>query len=296
MDTAIVAALGATAGFAGGDVITALLVRKVSAKAGFLLLSCLKLFLYVPFAVLLWREFQVIDGQTIAWILLLGALFATAYWGFNRALEVSKNPALAGVVAGCFPASASFVAIVFLGQRPSVATIVLLCTVLVGVILIGLADNWRASLRLDKGIALALIPLVCWGVFGALLHEPVQHLRTPHAWFVVQVMVAAFVAVSVGLLYHRQAPGILSQTRRKRAWWLVLGAGLAIGLSELLQAFALGSGQQIVIIEAVLGGYPAVYFLIAHHVFKEPLVLRQWLGIALAAISIVLLSVLGASI
>jgi multidrug transporter EmrE-like cation transporter len=46
----------------------------------------------------------------------------------------------------------------------------------------------------------------------------------------------------------------------------------------------------LVIIEALLGAYPAVYFLIAHHIFKQPLRARQWAGIGLVAVCIVLLS------
>src|SRR5882724_11243204 len=106
MHGAIIAALGATVGFAGGDVFTALYARHVSGKASMLLLTILKLLLYVPF-IILWRhEFRGLDGQTLAWLVLLGILFTIAYLGFNMALQLGKNPALVGVVAGCFPASA----------------------------------------------------------------------------------------------------------------------------------------------------------------------------------------------
>ena len=130
MNSAIIAALLATTGFASGDVFTALFARRVSGKASMLLLTVIKLLLYVPFIILWRREYIGIDGQTISWIILLGILFTIAYIGFNLALQLGKNPALVGVVAGCFPATASFVAIVFLGQRPSIATIILLIAVL----------------------------------------------------------------------------------------------------------------------------------------------------------------------
>lgn len=291
MDTAILAALTATFGFAGGDVFTALVARKVSGKASMLLLTVLKLVLYVPFAAVLRKEFAVVDGYTIAWVFLLGGLFFVAYWGFNMAFQLGKNPALVGVVAGCFPASAAVVAIVFLGQRPSLVTIVLLLAVLAGVILIGLPENWRTSLKLEKGILLALLPLVCWGIFGALLHEPVNHLNTPHAWFVIQTLVAVIMVLGAASLYNRQIPVVLRDTQRNKAWILVLLAGLVIGTAEAMQAFSLGSGQRIVIIEALLGGYPAVYFLIAHKVFKEPLHLRQWVGIVVVMLAIISLSI-----
>jgi|GEM_PF-3552563 len=291
MDTAILAALVATLGFAGGDVVTALLARKVSGKASMLLLTTFKLLLYAPFVILLRHEFAAVDGYVMAWALLLGALFFVAYWGFNMAFQLGKNPALVGVVAGCFPASAAVVAIVFLGQRPSLVTIILLLTVLGGVMLIGLPENWRTSLKLEKGILLALLPLVCWGIFGALLHEPVRHLNTPHAWFVTQTLVAAVMVLGAAVLYNRQIPSVLRDTQHKKAWVLVLLAGLVIGVAEAMQAFSLGSGQQLVIIEALLGGYPAVYFLIAHKVFKEPLYLRQWVGIVAVMIAIVSLSI-----
>lgn len=290
MHAAIVAAFGATVGFAGGDVFTALLARRVSGKASMLLLTALKIVLYVPFVVLWRNEYGALHSQTVAWIVLLGLLFTVAYLGFNMAMQLGQNPALVGVVAGCFPASAAVVAIVFLGQRPSPLTDVLLLAVLAGVVLIGLPENWRRQLRPDKGIALALLPLVCWGVFGALLHEPVQQLQTPHAWFVVQSLVAVVMVICTLTIFNYQSLRIVQDTIRKRALGLALIAGVIIGIAEAMQAFALGSGRQLVIVEALIGSYPAAYFLIAHKIFREPLQRRQWVGIIMVAIAIVWLS------
>lgn len=296
MDIAIAAALGATMGFAAGDVFTALLARKVSGKASMVLLTLLKLAIYAPFALFIHSQFAQIDGYVLAWSALLGVLFFIAYWGFNMGLAVGKNPALVGVVAGCFPASAAFVAIVFLGHRPSALVIGLLVAVLTGVTLLGLPDDWRKSLRLEKGILLALLPMLCWGIFGALLHKPVQHLDTPEGWFVVQTLVAVVMVVGVLVLYNRQIPALATDTMKKKAWVLVLLAGVIIGAAEAAQALALGhGGKDLVIIEALLGGYPAVYFLIAHKIFHVPLRARQWAGIAIVAISIMLLSMQGVS-
>lgn len=290
MNGAIFAALGATVGFASGDVFTALLARKVSGKASMMLLTLIKLVLYVPFIILWWKEYQGLDVITWAWILLLGVLFTIAYIGFNMGLQLGKNPALVGVVAGCFPASASFVAIVFLGQRPSLLTIALLIVVLAGVVLIGLPENWHKSFQLDKGIALALLPLVCWGIFGALLNEPVKRIGTPHAWFVVQSLVAVFMVMSVALIYNRHMVSMAGQTWRKHAMKYAVVAGIIIGIAEALQAFSLSSGKELVVIETLLGSYPAVYFLIAHRIFKEPLIKRQWIGIFTVILAIMLLS------
>ena len=290
------AALLATTSFACGDVWTALLARRVSGKVTMLLTTLLKLLIYAPFAILWRHEFTGFNGTTLVWIGALGLLFTAANLGFNMALQLGKNPALVGVIAGCFPASASFVAIVFLGQRPSAATIGLLLAVLAGVTLIGLPEDWRKSLRVDTGILLALIPMTCWGMFGALLNKPVQRLGSPHAWFVVQFLVSVIVILAVACLYNRQMAGFIRTANRKRAWLLVLAAGGIIGLGEGLQALALGGGRQLVIIEALLGGYPAVYFLIAHKVFREPLYRRQWLGIGIVVVAVVLLSLSAAAL
>jgi drug/metabolite transporter (DMT)-like permease len=207
------------------------------------------------------------------------------------AFEVGKNPALVGVVAGCFPASATVVAVLFLGERPSLLTLCLLITVLVGVVLIGLPEKWRTSVVIDKGILLSLLPLICWGIFGALLNEPVRRIHTPHAWFVVQSLVAVVMMFGTLGLYNKGIPAIVRLTTRNKAWKFVVPAGIAIGLAEALQAFSLSSGREIIIIETLLGSYPAAYFLIAHKIFKERLLSRQWAGISVVVISIVLLSV-----
>lgn len=295
MNATVVAALCATFGFAIGDTFTAIVARRVNGRASMLLLTTCKLLLYVPW-MLLWRhEFAHVDGQAAAWIVLLGLLFTVAYIGFNLAFEVGKSPALVGVVAGCFPASASFVAIVFLGQRPTLITIALLVVVLVGVIAIGLPENWRKALAFDKGVALALVPLFGWGIFGALIHEPVQRIGTTHGWFVAQSLVAAVMTVGVLALYNRKIPGLVRATTRAKVWPFALAAGVVIGTAEALQTFGLGSGRNIVIIEALLGSYPAAYFLLAHRIFREPLIKRQWIAIGVVAVSIVMLSITGTS-
>jgi drug/metabolite transporter (DMT)-like permease len=295
MEIATAGALVATIGFASGDVFTALLARKVSGSASMLMLTLLKLALYLPFALVLYKEFSYIDAYVVWWSALLGILFFAGYWGFNMGLQTAKNPALVGVVAGCFPASAAVVGIVFLHQRPSLTTLALLALVLVGVVLIGLPENWRKSLKFDKGILLSLLPLVCWGVFGMLLHKPVGHLGTAHGWFVIQTLVAVTMVVAALLLYNRRTPSIVRDTSRKKAWVLVLWAGIIIGIAEALQAYALGSGKNLIIIEALLGSYPAAYFIMANRVFREPLRKMQWAGIVLVVITIVLLSIGGTS-
>lgn len=290
MDAAIMTALGATLGFALGDVFTALFARRVSGEASMALLIGLRLILYAPL-MFIWRdEFTSVGGANLAWIVLLGILFTVAYFGFNLALGLGKNPALVGVVAGSFPASAAFVAVIFLGQRPTPLTYLLLFTVLLGVILIGLPDNWRRSLKVDKGIALALIPLVCWGVFGALLNKPVGLLNTSHAWFVVQSLVVVIMVLASGIISNKRIPGFIKTTNSTHSWLLVIPAGILIALAEAAQAFSLGSGKDIVIITTLLGSYPAVYFLIANKIFKEPIHLRQGIGVVVIAISIAILS------
>jgi drug/metabolite transporter (DMT)-like permease len=290
MDTAIIAALCATLGFAVGDVFTALFARRVSGEASMALLTGLRLLLYAP-AMLLWRnEYSALSGVSIAWIVLLGILFTAAYLGFNLAMATGKNPALVGVVAGSFPASASFVAVVFLGQRPTVLPAALLLAVLLGVLLIGLPDNWRSSLKVDRGIALALIPLVCWGVFGALINKPANLINTQHSWFVVQSLVVVIMTIVAALISNKRLPNFISETGRTRSWHLVLPAGIIIGLAEAAQALSLGSGKEIVIIETLLGSYPAAYFLIANRIFKEPIHMRQIVGVIVVAVSILLLS------
>jgi len=140
-----------------------------------------------------------------------------------------------------------------------------------GVVLIGLPDEWRKSLKLDRGIALALLPLVFWGVFGALLNKPVNLIHTQHAWFVVQSLVAVVMFIGVTILYNKDTFSLVRDTSRHRAWKLALPAGTIYALAEASQAFALGSGKQLVIIETLLGSYPALYFLLAHKIFHVSL-------------------------
>jgi drug/metabolite transporter (DMT)-like permease len=115
-------------------------------------------------------------------------------------------------------------------------------------------------------------------------------LHTPHAWFVVQSLVVVIMVLVSGAISGRRIPGFINETRTTRSWSLVIPAGIIIGLAEAAQAFSLGSGQQLVVIETLLGSYPAVYFLIANKIFKEPIRIRQGIGVAVTAVAIALLS------
>ena len=293
MDIAIASALTAAVGFAFGDIATAKLARKFSGRMTMFWLSMLKAAAYLPFVALWWVDFTFLTPEAALWSAALGIVFAVAYLGFNLALQVG-HPALVGVIAGSFPAVASLIAIVFLGQRPSPLTIAMLVIILLGVGVLGLPDNWRKSLKLDKGTLLALVPMVCWGIFTGLLSIPIGMIDTPHNWFVVQYIVALMLVLTSLVVFNKGVPQLAKQAKGKfAAIWLGV-AVLFIGGSELLQALALGAGStNTTLVAALLGSYPAVYFLLADRIFKERLIPRQWIAAMVVLGSIIVLSVAG---
>lgn len=293
MDIAIAAALTAAVGFALGDIATAKLARKFNGRMTMFWLSVLKAVAYLPFVVLWWADFAALTPVAAIWSAVLGVVFAIAYLGFNLALQVG-HPALVGVIAGSFPAIASLIAIVFLGQRPSILTVVMLIIILLGVGVLGLPENWRTSLKLDKGTLLALVPMVCWGIFTGLLSIPIGQIDSPHNWFVVQYIVSIMLVVTSFVVFNKGVPKIVRQVKGAFvAIWLTV-AVLFIGGSELLQALALGAGKiNTTLVAALLGSYPAVYFLLADRIFKERLLPRQWIAAMVVLGSIIILSVAG---
>lgn len=289
MDVAIAAALSTTIGFSLADVATALFAKRVSGRTTMLVLTVLKLLIYIPFFILWWPEFASVSAEALLWIIPLGIVFTIAYFGFNLGLEVG-NPALVGVIAGSFPAVATAIAIIFLGQRPSILTLCLIGAVVVGVICIGLPKDWRKSFAWDKGILYALLPMIGWGIVTGFLGKTISIVGTDHGWFVVQGLMTVVMVLITCTVFNRKIVPMVCKAHAAKVWWLVAAAAVAVSFSEAMQALALGAGPTILTI-GIIGAYPAVYFLIAHQVFKEPLYARQWVGIAAVAVAVVCISI-----
>ncbi len=291
MDLGFVAALVAVIGFTFGDIVTAIATRRISANKAVLIITLLKTLSYVPLLYIWSGELSSLTVSTSLWILGLGTLFAISYRAFFDALEVG-NATVVGVIAGVFPAVASLVSIVFLGERPDLWLIFLLISVISAAVWLGLVTASKQKLSFDKGSKLALFVMIAWGFCFGLRRHPIADIGSPHAWLIVQFGIALTMTLVLFIGYRKHAISALSVNKYSLGVLsLIAIAALSVGLGEGSESLAL-SASNTTPVAIVSGSYPALYAILSRLFFKDPVSGKQWLAISYIAFAIILLGFL----
>jgi drug/metabolite transporter (DMT)-like permease len=132
-------------------------------------------------------------------------------------------------------------------------------------------------------LALASLPILCWGV-AALL----QKLCTNDISAELSTLgfLAALVVGSLGLL--ALAPMSWRLAPATWGWGIALGLSLGLGNLTLLAAFA--AGGQAAIVSPLTGLYSMVTVILAVGFLEEKVTPREWAAIAIAGLAIVALA------
>lgn len=291
MDIPFIAALVGVLGFTSGDIFTAITTRKITANKAVLIITLIKTLIYVPF-VWIWRsELANLDLNSILWILGLGTLFAISYRAFFMALEIG-NATVVGVIAGVFPAVASLVSIVFLGERPSWILIFLLVSVIFAAVWLGLMSAGKDKFTFDKGTKLALFVMIAWGFCFGLRKYPIDTINSSHSWLIVQFGIALTMTVILFISFRKYArSSIQISSYTKKILILIVISALAVGIGEGSESLALASSNTTPV-AIVSGSYPALYAILSRIFFKDPVNKKQWLAIGYIALAIIILGLL----
>ena len=128
-----------------------------------------------------------------------------------------------------------------------------------------------------------LLTLILWGIWGFILKIATQYVEW-YQYYTYGTIIP--IILSIALIYiYRGSLAIGS-----REFTVVILASLAGSLGYITFVIALkyGSASVIVPLSAL---YPAITAILAYLFLKEKLMTHQWLGIALAVLSIILLSI-----
>ncbi len=291
MDLSFIAAIIAVFGFTSGDIFTAIATRKITANKAVLIITLLKTLIYVPF-IFIWRdELSSLNFQSILPIFGLGLLFAISYRAFFTALEIG-NATIVGVIAGVFPAIASLVSIIFLGERPSLQLILLLISVISAAVYLGLLSSASNKLVFDRGTKLALFVMIAWGFCFGLRKYPIDLIGTPHAWLIVQFGIALTMTIVLFVVFRNHALSSLNfKNYSRNVIFIIFISALAVGIGEGSESLALATSHTTPV-AIVSGSYPALYAILSRIFFKDPVSKKQWLAIGYIAIAIVMLGFL----
>ncbi len=138
-----------------------------------LFFSLLSLSFYVPFAT---PDLKNLTLSLLLYIIVINifGLFLGSI-AYINALKIS-NRALVGTIASSFPAIAVLVSVIFLNEQVSTQQIIAILIIFIGLIFssLDIKDIKNKNIFSDKGVLLAFITMICWGVWIALLKIPIN--------------------------------------------------------------------------------------------------------------------------
>ena len=285
--TAVALGLGAALCWGVGDVLARLASRAIGAYRALLYAQLVGVGMLTAYAGTTGELARAVGGASPAawgWAVGTGAIFTVATFAFYRAMET-------GVLALVSPITASYAAVTVLlavaaGETLTTTRTAGIAAALAGVVVASIPARAAHEPTGPAGHAVrwALVAAVAFGVTFWLLGFRV----TPAFGGVAAVWVLRAVAALVLLAASRPARASLAPPRGPTARLV-----LAIGALDTLGFVAnnVGTTYGLVSVVSVLGSlFSAVTVLVAWGTLGERLAVRQWLGVAVLLVGVVLVS------
>jgi transporter family protein len=132
-------------------------------------------------------------------------------------------------------------------------------------------------------ILFAIIALVFWGVTGVTQKLATNRISSELSflWFAYAMIAISLVLLATATIHWHVRPII---------FWLAVAGGTLNGLGALTSFTALESGGKASIVISLISLFPLVTVAFAVSVLHERLTLPQWVGVGLAVIAAILLS------
>ena len=274
-------------GIGVSDVIAAAVTRRLGVFRTVLLLQLIGLAGMSVFAL----AFGLMDGVPLSfWLLMFGitVLVSLFYLGFYEALR--RGPiALVGPIVAAHSVIVVLLAVVFLGETLAPPQVAAMVAVVVGVALASV--NWRALKSGEPLMTLGLALAVAVCVAAGFWQFAIAALSREHGWFA---------PIFLTRLY--MAPMLIPVVAVRREWiWRGLTfkfAALAVAVAALenLAMLAFTRGSQIgdvSLVAAASTAYPVVPVIGGMIFFQERLSAAQFAGLAIVAVGLTALSLVG---
>ena len=173
-------ALIAFFGWGTADVFGGIVARKIGGYSSAFwtyVISIAVATAYIPFSL---HHFNNITLESIIWLIILTPIGVVPLITLYEAIKVG-NASVAGTIAGSFGALVVLLSVVFLGEKITLAQVLTIAVISLGLILSSLdfSKLKAKQLLLDKGIPLALISFVTWGIYFTFVKIPINNI----GWF-----------------------------------------------------------------------------------------------------------------
>ncbi len=281
---AIFFALLTLVGWAVGDIFIAVSSRRIG--------NIKTLFWGQVFAVVLTSLYIPFAGIPTDWAMffaatVLGFVLAYSTLLYFKALEVG-NASLAGTVGGSFLVLVVIISILFFGEKLALFQSMGIILVTVGVTLASLnlgniKSNGLSAVFSDKGVKYALVAMVIWGVYYAVIRIPIDKI----GWFWTFYPANFFFIIF--LFTGKVGKGAAKVLRDRRNLLTLIIYTLLITMAQFAYNLGLVNGFASVV-APIAGSYPVFFVVLTRIVFKEKLTGQQKLGILSSLGGILLIS------
>jgi drug/metabolite transporter (DMT)-like permease len=285
MDPAVVAlALGAAASIGLSLVLTQIGLRYLSPLRG----ACTS----VPSTALAYLALSAVLLDASGFRTGSAALFALAGCLFPAAVTILTfegnrrvGPAITGALGNLTPLFAVFIALVLLGEVPSLGQLAGMGVILSGVLLIIGAPRDKPHVGFGWALALLLAAAFIRGLVQPVVKLGLEHWPNPFAATLIGYVVSALTLLAVG--YGREGAAILPFGRPGWPWFVPVG--LLNGLGVLMLYAALARGP-VAVVAPLVACYPLATLAFGRLLFGTGgLTLGAGLGVAVTVAGVVLL-------
>jgi transporter family protein len=277
--------------FAWGIGITceAIAARRIDSKSftlwgfilGFIISS-----LYIPFAL---PDLTNITPSLFVLCVVIGFLIIIGSLFYYEALKIG-NPPLVGTIGSSFPLVTVMISVLLLKESVTVSEICIILCIFFGLILslIDVDALKKRKIILNKGVALALVTMICWGTYSSLIKIPIQTI----GWFWPNWIFLSTFPLLYAYMKLTKSP--LQLPKNRSVILPVVATVLLVRGAEYAYNAGLRIGNASVV-APIAGANPILFVLLAHMVFKEPLRKSQIIGMTITLLGIVLLAIVGSS-
>lgn len=271
-------------GYGVGDVFGTMATRKLNGISTALWTLVIGVFLFSIFIPLTWNQLEELTLRLLLLTVGISILFIVGMVAFYQALKIDSSP-LVGTIASAFAGVTVVLSLVFLKERISLDQLLSILIIFLGVFLCSFEFNnlKRGQMILSKGIVLALVTMICWGVYFTFIKIPVLNL----GWFwPTYITYLSFPLV----LFFLKFKGIKIKKPTLRVGLKpIVASTILTGSAEFSYNFAISNGQ-VALVAPIAGSYPVLFTLLSFIIFRDPVTKQQILGVITTLLGIVFLA------
>lgn len=281
---AILFALISFLGWAVGDIFGTVSTRRIGGYSLTLWENILTLIIASFFLPFVLKDLNNLTPAIFLLTLGLGSLFIVTLITFYEGLRIG-NASLVSTISSSFTALVVIFSMIFFKEKLSTYQILSLFPIFIGIFLstFDFKEFRKGNLHFDKGLILAIITMLLWGIYFTFIKIPVQQI----GWFLTGYIVAF--AFPLIFLIAKIRNIKLQKPTFKNALVPTLAAILLLRVGDFSFNFGISQGLTS-IVAPIAGSYPVLFVILAFIFFKDKITKQQILGIITTLIGIVLLS------